>query len=265
MRTILDTIVQDKLAELIDRKKQVAQRDLEQMISCLPPTKNFSGALMGDEMRLIAEIKKASPSKGILREDFDPESLAKDYVSNGAAAVSVLTNSHFHGNIRQLTEVKQAIASEEIPVLCKDFILDPFQIFEARAYGADAILLIVSILSQTELKNLIELSQQLWIQCLVEIHNEDELLRALDAGADIIGVNNRDLRTFITDLAVTERLAPKIPKGKVIVSESGITSYTDLTGLKRLGVHAVLVGETLVTNKNPGRAVRELLTGTEGD
>ncbi|MBI2936294.1 MAG: indole-3-glycerol phosphate synthase TrpC, partial [Chloroflexi bacterium] len=205
------------------------------------------------------EVKKASPSKGLLRADFDPVRLATTYAEHGAAAISVLTDVHFEGALEHLQAVKEALQPRGVPVLRKDFTIDSYQVYEARAYGADALLLIVAILSQQELERLLDLARSLWLQCLVEVHNEEELQRAISAGAEVIGINNRDLRTFHTDLGVAEWLAPRVPKGKVIVGESGISSWSDVVRLHRSGVQAILVGEALVTSRDIAAKMAELL------
>ena len=256
MATILDSIVAVKQEEIARRKAETPQAELERRIASLPAPLNLSGALWGDEVRLIAEVKKASPSKGLLRADFDPEALARSYEANGAAAVSVLTDRHFQGTVEHLSAVKSAVG---IPVLRKDFVTDPYQVYEARAYGADALLLIVAVLDGPRLRELLREAAGLWLQCLVEVHNRAEMEEALDAGAEVIGVNNRDLHTFHTDVRVTEELAHLVPPGKILVSESGISARDDLRRLGRMGVHAVLVGEALVTSQDPGARVRELL------
>ena len=256
MATILDSIVAAKRDEVARRKAETPQAELERRIVSLPVPLNLSGALWGDEVRLIAEVKKASPSKGLLRADFDPQALARSYEANGAAAVSVLTDHHFQGTVEHLSEVKNAVG---IPVLRKDFVTDPYQVYEARAYGADALLLIVAVLDGPRLRELLAEAAGLWLQCLVEVHDRAELEEALDAGAEVIGVNNRDLHTFHTDVRVTEELAHLVPRGKILVSESGISARGDLLRLGRMGVHAVLVGEALVTSQDPGARVRELL------
>ena len=257
MPNILDEIVAAKTKELAVQKKQVTQRDLEIRTSAQAPPLNLSGALMGGGVRLIAEVKKASPSRGLLRPDFDPEWLAQTYVENGAAAVSVLTDPRFQGEPEHLASIKSSGASRRAPVLRKDFIFDPYQVYEARSVGADALLLIVAILESPQLKDLLALSMSLWMQCLVEVHDQGELEVALEAEAEIIGINNRDLRTFTTDLAVTEQLAPLVPRGKIIVSESGINSKADLARLAAFGVNAALVGEALVTATDVAGKVRE--------
>ena len=258
MSTILDDIVAAKREELGQRIAEVPLADLERCMEDQPPPLNLSGALVGDGMRLIAEVKKASPSRGLLCPNFDPVKLAETYVNNGAAAVSVLTDRHFQGTLDHMAAVKRALGPHRTPVLRKDFIVDPYQVYEARAWGADAILLIVSTLTPQKLEELVSLAGRLWMQCLVEIHSREELQVALDAGAEIIGINNRDLNTFRTDLSVTQELAPLVPNDKVVVSESGITSGEDVLMLRRTGVHAVLVGEALVTAADIASKVREL-------
>jgi indole-3-glycerol phosphate synthase len=262
MASILDEIVTAKQQELALQKWAVPLQLLQESAIAQSKPLDLSGALMGGEVRLIAEIKKASPSRGLLCPDFDPVHLAQDYASNGAAAISVLTDPRFQGEIEHLTLVKKTGASQGAPVLRKDFIFDPYQVYEARAAGADAILLIVAILSAAKLKELLGLSMEMRMQCLVEVHDEEELLVALDAGAEVVGINNRDLRTFTTDLAVTERLAPLVPRGKIIVSESGISNRDHLRRVGKHGVNGVLVGEALVTATDVGEKVREL-TGQE--
>jgi indole-3-glycerol phosphate synthase len=257
MPGILDEIVAAKRGELASQKEAVPLNALQDQIESRPAPLNLSGSLLGSGIRLIAEVKKASPSRGLLCPSFDPVQLARAYAGNGAAAISVLTDPRFMGELDHIVRIKEAGASLRAPVLRKDFIFDPYQVHEARAAGADALLLIVAILSPEQLKSLLALSLELWMQCLVEVHDEEELRVALDAGADIIGINNRDLRTFDTDLAVTERLAPLVPRGKLVVSESGISSRDDLRRLGRTRVNAVLVGEALVTAPDVGEKVRE--------
>ena len=216
-------------------------------------------ALKGDDIRLIAEVKKASPSAGLLRADFDPAWLASTYAEAGAAAISCLTDAHFEGTLEHLRQVKGAVADSGVPVLRKDFLTHPYQLYEARANGADAALLIVAVLEPQQLRELLREAQAVGIQCLVEVHDKAELATVLDAGAEVIGINNRDLRTFKTDLAVTGDLAPKIPDGFVVVSESGIRDRADMERLRGLGAHAALVGEAIVTQPDPGAKIRELL------
>ena len=258
MPSILDEIVAAKRVELAEAMQAMPLADVEQAASKQPRPLNLSGALIGGGIRLIAEVKKASPSRGLLSPDFDPVRLAETYVTNGAAAVSCLTDPRFQGELAHLSAIKQSGASGRAPVLRKDFIFDPYQVYEARAAGADGILLIVAILDPTQLKELLATAQSLWMQCLVEVHDETELETAVDAGAEIIGINNRDLHTFTTDLAVTQRLAPLVPRGKVVVSESGIFTRDDLRLLNRARVNAVLVGEALATAIDVAAKVRDL-------
>ena len=258
MPSILDEIVAAKCVELAESKSQVSLTNLESVAANQPRPLNLSGALLGGGVRLIAEVKKASPSRGLLMPDFDHLKLAETYANNGAAAISCLTDLRFQGELAHLQQIKETGASQRVPVLRKDFIFDPYQVVETRAAGADALLLIVAILEPTQLKELLDAAQAHWMQCLVEIHDEGELETAINAGAEIIGINNRDLHTFTTDLAVTERLAPLVPKGKQIVSESGIFTQERLRRLDRLRVNAALVGEALVTAPDIAGKVREL-------
>ena len=258
MPSILDKIVAAKRTELAEAMRAAPLAVVQQTAAEQPRPLSLYSALNGNDIRLIAEVKKASPSRGLLSPDFDPVRLAGTYVANGAAAVSCLTDPRFQGELAHLSAIKQSGASGRAPVLRKDFIFDPYQVYEARAAGADGILLIVAILERSLLKELLETAQSLWMQCLVEVHDEGELKNAVEAGAEIIGINNRDLHTFTTDLAVTQRLAPLAPQGKVMVSESGIFTRDDLRLLNRYRVNAVLVGEALVTAPDVGAKVREL-------
>ena len=258
MPSILDKIVATKREELAASMREVPIGALHDAIAARPMALDFAAALRKDGVSLIAEVKKASPSKGLLREDFRPVELAATYVQNGASAVSVITDGHFLGETAHLTAVKESGASGTAPVLRKDFLFDPYQVYEARAIGADTYLLIVDILSASQLSELIDVGRSLGMNPLVETHDEDEIAIAVDAGAEVIGINNRDLHTFVTDLATTERLAPSIPSDKVIVSESGISTPDDLARLRPYGVDAALVGEALVTADDTGAKVRAL-------
>ena len=259
MATILDEIVEAKKSVLAQAKLDVPLDELQRRIATMPAPISLSKALKGDDIRLIAEVKKASPSAGLLRMDFDPAGLAATYAASGAAAVSCLTDDHFQGTLEHLSAVKAALTPYGVPVLRKDFLTDSYQLFEARAYGADAALLIVAVLSTVLLKALLGVAMGLQLQCLVEVHDEAELDTALDAGAKIVGINNRDLHTFTTDLAITEALAPQVPDDVVVVSESGIKDRNDMVRLHELGADAGLVGEAIVTQADPGAKVRELL------
>ena len=256
---ILRVIVEVKRREVERLKADTPVEQLEERISALTPPLDFAAALRGDKVRVIAEVKKASPAKGLLRPDFDAAGLAATYVDNGAAAISVLTNTaHFHGTIEHLEAVAEIAHPRSVPLLRKEFVFDTYQVYETRACGADAILLIVAMLELTLLEELLALATDLGLQVLVEVHDEAELEAALNVGADLIGVNNRDLRTFKIDLAVTERLAPNIPAGKIVVSESGISSREDVQRLGEAGASAVLVGEALLTAPDVGAKLREL-------
>ena len=257
---ILREIVEAKREEVERLKVEVPLTRLERLIKAQEPPLNLSGALMGDSVRVIAEVKKASPTRGLLREEFDPAGLATSYADNGAAAISVLTNGqYFQGSIQDMEAVRAVSLPRGVPVLRKEFIFDPYQVHEARAYGADAILLIVGVLNPHALAELVGLAARFWMQCLVEVHDEEELSVALDAGAEIVGINTRDLRSFKADLEVTERLARLVPGDKIVVSESGISSIEDVVRVANAGAHAVLVGEALVTAEDPGAKLRELL------
>ena len=256
--SILEQIVARKREELAAAMAEVPLAALRERIGGRPAALDFRGALAGAGISLIAEVKRASPSKGLLRADFDPVALARIYAANGAAAISVVTDGHFQGAPAQLTAVKESGAAGGAPALRKDFIFDPYQVYEARAIGADTFLLIVDILAPAQLAELIELGESLGMTPLVETHTAAEVGAAIDAGAEVIGINNRDLHTFTTDLATTERLAPLVPPGKIIVSESGIGGPEDLARLEPLGVGAALVGEALVTAEDTAAKVRAL-------
>ena len=258
MPSILDRIVAKKRDELDIAKVAVPLSALRDTIAARPPALDFPRALKGGGISLIAEVKKASPSKGLLREDFQPTELAATYSGNGAAAISVITDGHFLGEPAHLTAAKESGASGSAPVLRKDFLFDHYQVYEARAIGADTYLLIVDILSPSQLSELIHLGSELGMTPLVETHDADEIATAVAAGAEVIGINNRDLHTFNTDLATTESLAPLIPSGKVIVSESGISTPEDLARLEPFRINAVLVGEALVTAADTAAKVRSL-------
>ncbi len=260
--SILDKIIDNKIIE-VDSTKQntplVRVRDLAEQTT---PPKDFVGALRKDTVALIAEIKKASPSKGVLIENFDPLALATTYADNGASAISVLTDENFfQGKLSYLKEISQTI---EIPTLRKDFIIDPYQVYEARMAGASAVLLIVSALEDSQLADLHSLINELGMSALVEVHNEEELERAMKVSAPLIGVNNRDLKTFDVDLSTTERLAKLMPDTVTLVAESGIKSGADVDRMGAMGAHAVLVGEGIVTAENVANAVHEYSSQKRG-
>jgi indole-3-glycerol phosphate synthase len=253
---MLDKIIADKKEEVRQQKKAVSVSALQALVAQRTKTQDFAAALKGSGVSLIAEVKKASPSRGVLRPDFDPTALARTYADNGASAISVLTEErYFQGNIEHLAGIRQEI---DIPLLRKDFIFDPYQIYESRAYGADALLLIAAILGRGQLDELLTLSHKLGLNCLVEVHNESEVEKVLHSGAQIIGINNRDLKTFKVDIGTTPRLRALIPPDKLVVSESGISRRRHIEDLKRWGVNAALVGEALLTAGNVAAKVRGL-------
>ena len=230
---------------------------LEKRIAHQQAPRDFALALGGDHTRLIAEVKRSSPSRGVLCPNFNPVELAQSYAQGGAAAISVLTEAnYFEGSIDYLAAIREEV---RLPLLRKDFIFDPYQVYESSAYGADALLLIVAILSQEQLEELLSLSHSLGLRCLVEVHSEDEVERALLSQARIIGINNRDLNAFTVDINTTHRLRPLIPQQRIVVSESGIRSQGDVEKLRGWGVNAVLVGEALVTASDIQNKVRELI------
>lgn len=241
--TILDKILAQKQLEIGDNRAEVARRARE-----ADPPRDFAGALHQSTVALIAEVKHASPSKGVLIENFDPVALGTTYADNGAAAISVLTDQKFFmGSLEYMTQVRTAV---NVPVLRKDFIIDPYQVYEGRAAGADAMLLIVAALEDQQLADLHALIRELGMAALVEVHNEVEVERALKVGASVIGINNRDLKTFHEDLGTTARLIRLLPETVTVVAESAIRSVSDVIRMGGLGVHAVLVGEGLVKADN---------------
>jgi len=257
---ILDQIVADNRLELEARKYTSPLAELQRVaLEQLSPL-DLASALRGDRIQLIAEVKKASPSRGIICPDFNPVEIAQTYASNGAAAISVLTEAkYFQGSLNHLRDIRKALGNKRLPLLRKDFIYDPYQVYESRAYGADSLLLIVAILSSEQLEELLGLSHELGMSCLVEVHNEAELEIALNSGARIIGINNRDLTTFTVDLTTTKRLRPLIPQDRIVVSESGIKDRSDIEKLREWGVDAVLIGESLMSAPNIANKMKELL------
>lgn len=253
---ILDRIVLKKKEEIEAQKRTKPLAEIMRALEEPPPSRDFKNALTGRACAIIAEVKRSSPSRGRLIEDFRPIATASLYERSGAAAVSVLTEKHFfEGDGRFLTEVKQAV---EIPILRKDFIIDPYQIYETRALGADALLLIAGLLGEERLHDYIGLAAGLDLAALVEVRDRGELEKALAAGADVIGINNRDLQTFSTDLRTTLDLLPLVPKGRIVVSESGIHTRADIERLTRVGAKAFLIGEALMRSGNIAEKMREL-------
>jgi len=254
--TILDTIVARKRGEIAAAKAARPRDLLDQMLAAAPPVRDFAAALRRPGLQVIAEVKKASPSAGVIRADFDPVRIALTYERHGAACVSVLTDEHFfQGHLDYLTAVRGAVG---IPALRKEFILDEYQLAEARVAGADAVLLIAEILPGDEMKTLHRQATALGLHVLVELHDADQLSRVIDAGATLIGINNRDLRTFKTSLDHTLDLLGRVPAGSVVVSESGIKTNADMKRLEAAGVKAVLVGESLMRAEDIGKALDDL-------
>ena len=259
---ILDDILKNKRAEVAERKRAVPEKRLSALAHSAPAARDFRAALAGGRergIRLIAEYKRASPSKGTIRADLQPAQVGRLYESAGAAAISVLTDEKFFsGTLDDLRAVRTAV---KIPLLRKEFIIDPWQILEARAAGADALLLIAAALDENQLREFRMQALDLGMHCLVEVHDGEELGRALASGAEIVGINNRDLRSFRVELETTFRLRAAVPQGRIVVSESGIAGRADALRLQGAGVDAMLVGETLMRRKDPAEAARELLGG----
>ena len=281
--TFLTKILDHKRTEVERQALKVPLAQLQANIAAALPPRAFDAALRRPgRVALIAEVKKASPSKGVLVENFDPLALARTYAENGAAAISVLTDVRFfQGSLKYLQGIREGLGigdwglgmgtqspipnpQSPIPILRKDFILDPYQVYEARAYGADALLLIVAALDDAALTELLALTHELGMQALVEVHDEAELDRALALGATLVGVNNRDLHTFVTSLETTRRLAARLPAANrpLLISESGIATAADVALVRGWGVDAVLVGEALVTAPDVAGRVRELAGAT---
>jgi indole-3-glycerol phosphate synthase len=255
--TILDEILRWKQLEVAKRKADKPLRTVQAEVARAPLPADLVAALRAPGVSLIAEIKRASPSKGPLRPDLDPRSLAQTYEANGASAISVLTDTRFFGgSLQDLRAVRQAV---DLPVLRKEFVLDPYQVYEARAAGADALLLIVAALGDVQLESLYRLTRGLGMTALVEVHNKDELQRALALSPRLVGINNRDLATFEVRLETTEHLRSTIPGEIVVVAESGIHNAADVARLARCGVDAMLVGESLVRAQDVGAKVRGLI------
>lgn len=261
MNTILDRIVAHKREELAARQRAVPLANLQSLIPDLPAPLDFAMALARPGVSLIAEVKRASPSKGLLCPDFDPVRLARTYATNGAAAISVLTDERFfQGDLNHLTRIRYGIRNTQyvVPILRKDFIFHPYQVYETRAYGADALLLIVAILSDEQLDELVALTHELGMTALVEVHDEEEVERALGLDPRVVGINNRNLRDFSVDLSRFGRLRPMLPAETIVVAESGIRAAADVRRLAKMGADAVLVGEALVTATDVAAKVREL-------
>lgn len=260
---ILDTILATKREEVAQGLAKIGLSSMRQQAEDGPDPRPFLKALHDRQgIRLLAEIKKASPSKGILREDFDPVWIGQQYELGGAHALSILTDEHyFQGSLAYLTAVREQV---RLPVLRKDFIIHPFQVYEARAAGADGILFIAECLEEKQLQEMVDVATDLGMQPLIELHQDIHLEMVLRTGCRLIGVNNRDLKTFEVDLERTLRLKPRIPADRYLVAESGIATHEDVKRLWEVGVSAMLVGESLVRQPQPAMAVRKLLQGDVG-
>jgi indole-3-glycerol phosphate synthase len=267
--TVLARILHDKAAEVARRRRQCPLTDLRRQIQDVPAPRDFLSPLRGDSSRshnlprVIAEVKKASPSRGVIRPDFDPIAIAQTYAANGAAALSVLTDEkYFQGQLGFLAAINAAVS---LPLLRKDFIIDPYQVSESRAARADALLLIAAALENSQFGDLLHLTHDLGMAALVEVHSVEEVERVLPFRPRLLGINNRDLRTFHTDIDTTLRLLPLIPPEVVVVSESGIHTAAEMARLREKGVQAFLIGESLMRAPNPGLKLRELLHGERED
>jgi indole-3-glycerol phosphate synthase len=261
-KNILDRIVEARRASVAHRKHVLPDVALKMAVEKkVPPPRDFAGALArAGKINIISELKKASPSRGVIREGYAPAALAAGLEEAGAAALSVLTEEDFFSG--SLGDLKEASRVTQIPILRKDFVVDPWQVWETRAAGADSFLLIAAVLHDAELRDLLELGRTLKMEALVEVHSREELQRVLDAGARIIGVNNRDLRDFQVHLETSLSLAEAIPEECIAVSESGLRTYDDLARLQRAGFDAFLIGEHVMQSADPAAALRALLVPT---
>lgn len=242
--TILDRIMAHKVDEIAQAKARIPEQELRNQLGDAPPPRDFAAALNQDYVALIAEVKKASPSKGVFLADFDPLDIAQTYASYGASAISILTDEQFfQGHLDYLRQIRHKI---NLPILRKEFILDWYQVIESRVAGADALLLIAACLDDSQLADLYQLTTELGMVALVEVHNEQEMERSLTLHPQVIGINNRNLHTFEVDLHITHRLAALCPTDTLLVSESGIYTTADVEQVAKAGTHAILVGESLI-------------------
>lgn len=263
--TFLVRIVEHKREEVASRRASRPFASIDRAARAMAPALDFAAALAAPGISLIAEVKGASPSKGVLIKPFEPAAIARDYLAAGADAISVLTDeAFFHGNLAHLSAIKELslARARPRPILRKDFLIDSYQVAEARAAGADAVLLIVAVLDDGELRELQSAARDYGLTTLVEVHSERELDRALAAGSAIVGINNRNLHSFTVDLATAERLAARVPSGVLSVAESGIERAADVRRLATAGVDAILVGEALVKSLDRGAAIEALLERT---
>lgn len=261
---ILNKILKRKVEEITERSTALSMRELSKCVDSAPPPRDFVGALQAKlaagQSAVIAEIKKASPSRGVLREEFRPAEIAASYERHGAACLSILTDADFfQGSEAYLQQAREACS---LPVLRKDFIIDPYQVYEARVIGADCILLIVAALGDAMMLELSHLADHLGMAVLVEVHDAEELERALELPTPLIGINNRNLRTFDTDLNTTLNLLPGIPLDRIVITESGINAQPDVALMRAHNVHAFLVGEALMRAIDPGAALAQLFNSS---
>jgi len=258
----LETIIAHKREELADAKKSVLRAHLEDMPKFEYTRVSLHKALTDRDPAIIAEIKKASPSRNVITEQFDPLGIAREFVRSGASALSVLTDQkYFQGDIRFIERMRDFVS---VPILRKDFILESYQLYEAKAYGADAVLLIAAVLERQEILDLAAEAVSIGLEVLAEVHNVDEIEMVESDSIHIVGINNRNLETFETDITTSMRLRKYIPGDKVVVSESGITTRNEIDQLRSHGIHAFLIGEQLMRAENPGKALAALLEGTDG-
>ena len=254
---ILNKIIEEKKREIKSSKSSASFKELRKRAADMLENREFKKSLANDSINLIAEIKKASPTKGIIRENFNPVEIAKIYQDNGATAISVLTDkTFFQGDIQYLNQIRKNVS---LPLLRKDFIIDEFQLYEAKAFGADAALLIAAVLDKNQLSEYLDLSKEIGLENIVEVHSFKDLEKAMYCESEIIGINNRDLDTFDVSLKITFDLVREIPEDKIIISESGINTHEDILELKKSGVNAFLIGEALMKEKDIGKKLKELI------
>ncbi len=257
MAEFLATIVEHVSDRVGQRRREMPSSALRERQLFHMPRRGFAECLKDSSRRIIAEVKRASPSKGLIRDNCDPVEIAKEYASHGASAISVLTEERFfQGSLVYLEQIRDTV---NVPLLRKDFIVDPYQLTEARSYGADAVLLIAALLDPSLLQELREQATALSLDSLVEVHTEEELNAAVKAGAQLVGINNRDLKTFEVSLSTTEKLAPLVPVNTPAVCESGIDNLEQIRRVEKLGIHIFLIGEALMRAPQPGKKLRELL------
>jgi len=258
---ILDEILENRKRDVERRREELPEAALAKALEKRSGVREFRAAISGEKNRvkLICEMKKASPSAGVIKEDYDPVKTARAYEAGGADALSVLTEEkYFLGRIEDISAIREAGIA--LPILRKDFVCDLYQVVEAAAFGADAVLLIVGVMAKEETQTAIRACEDYRMTAVVEVNTEDELKEALDLGAGIVQINNRDLRSFRVDLSTTERLLPSIPKGKIVISASGFKTPEEVRRVRKLGVDAVLIGESLMRHADPARFIKELVS-----